>query len=534
MKTFLKPCIKILVLLFAFTLFNCEKDDEFIPEKVVTQNFKITKINESDLNLNLLSKLENINKKSKAFDRLITSENHDFIISTNSGSYLETIDGLYHSYTFPIIRNSESDFLENIMFSKHIDEDYKIKLITYEVSSEEKEILKNGGVVDLEGKVSTQEINDDNLTSDVFSRTVDCVTIVLTTCSFGNHAYGMLDGAPCPGYTENTIFDNCGGGSGGGTTGGNSDDIDPTDLGNNNNTNNGGGVNNNYNGVDFSNPTFNTAAEQLAYILNMQLDELINEVGIWINKKENEDVVQQITNYILNECQINPSSCEEAKSFADRVLEAQNENLTSSYTELDYPGKDLGFEYEWWLDNIFVENNFSFELDEEGFGDLTAQEKLLVIAFPAQALSIKANKEPAETETYARFGTNGLNDKSDAFRHAFFNAMNSNDVGFPIAKLFSDAHESEVPTALIKEKQMDLYNNDIGLDIGFYASALDSDTYLSDSVFTELTNGNLLYLFPIDFISSPRYDLNGDGIQDCSTCLNGITSSTSLIATNLP
>ena len=54
------------------------------------------------------------------------------------------------------------------------------------------------------------------------------------------------------------------------------------------------------------------------------------------------------------------------------------------------------------------------------------------------------------------------NDKSDAFRHSYYNVINVKVVGIARAKEFSDANESEVPTSLIKEKEMDLFNNNVG------------------------------------------------------------------------
>ena len=44
--------------------------------------------------------------------------------------------------------------------------------------------------------------------------------------------------------------------------------------------------------------------------------------------------------------------------------------------------------------------------------------------------------------------------------------------------------------------------------------------------------GELRFINPLDFILSPRYDANNDGIQDCSTCLNGIISNSILTPTN--
>ena len=207
----------------------------------------------------------------------------------------------------------------------------------------------------------------------------------------------------------------------------------------------------------------------------------------------------------------------EAKAFAKSAITALMEVGIANYSSNDYPGMDDGLPFEWWNDDEFVENNFSFNLAGEGFGDLTTQEKWLVAAFPARALIIYNNKELAETETINRFGNNGRNDKSDAFRHAFFNAMNSNDAGDTVARLFSNAHESEVTSNLILEVQMDLHNNNVGHTIGDDASIFISDQDLSSSVYQSLLNGLLVYLSPLDAVLPPNF---------------GINSSTQIIPTN--
>lgn len=198
----------------------------------------------------------------------------------------------------------------------------------------------------------------------------------------------------------------------------------------------------------------------------------------------------------------------QAKAFSESAIEALMEVGIANYSSNDYPGMDENLSFEWWLDEEFVENNFSFNLVGEGFGDLTTQEKWLVAAFPARALIIYNNKELAETETMNMFGNNGRNDKSDAFRHAFFNAMNSNDAGDTVARLFSNAHESEVTSNLILEVQMDLHNNNVGHTIGDDASIFVSDQDLSSSVYQSLLNGLLVYLSPLDAVIPPNFGIN--------------------------
>lgn len=111
-------------------------------------------------------------------------------------------------------------------------------------------------------------------------------------------------------------------------------------------------------------------------------------------------------------------------------------------------------------------------------------------------MAIRANKKPAETETEDRYNFNGINDKSAAFRHALLYAINANDACELVARLFSDAHESEVPSVLILEKSMDLFNNNIGLNVRAEASIFISDQELSNLIYQILTNGGLVYLNP--------------------------------------
>lgn len=202
----------------------------------------------------------------------------------------------------------------------------------------------------------------------------------------------------------------------------------------------------------------------------------------------------------------------------------------------------------WWEDDIWLDNpnNFNLDLDQDQNGQydrLTAAEKALVKKYPTHAYMISKNKPVAENETISIFGQNGLNDKSDAFRHAFFNAMNRRDLGLDpmtlenIAKLFSDAHESEVPSQLQKEKDMDLWNNNIGHMVGNVMFPIfTSNSSLSSDVLTKLTNGELRYLKPVEPTPPPGSNgLNNDFWHingNPQLGRHGITSATQLTPTN--
>ncbi|MBS4042463.1 MAG: hypothetical protein KGZ59_01475 [Chitinophagaceae bacterium] len=202
----------------------------------------------------------------------------------------------------------------------------------------------------------------------------------------------------------------------------------------------------------------------------------------------------------------------------------------------------------WWEDDVWLNNsnNINFDLEEDQNGQydrLNNAEKALVKQYPVHAYIISKNKLVVEQETINLFGKNGLNDKSDAFRHAFFNALNRRDLGLDpvtlenIAKLFSDAHESEVPTQLQKEKDMDLWNNAIGHIVGdVIFPILTPNSLLSSDVLTKLTNGELRYLKPVE----PTPLLGSNGVNNDFWHINGnfqlgrhgISSATQLIATN--
>ena len=54
---------------------------------------------------------------------------------------------------------------------------------------------------------------------------------------------------------------------------------------------------------------------------------------------------------------------------------------------------------------------------------LTPMEKLYIATNPHHAFAIRASKKKAFAETLNRFGHNGHNDESDAFRHCFWSSI---------------------------------------------------------------------------------------------------------------
>jgi len=117
------------------------------------------------------------------------------------------------------------------------------------------------------------------------------------------------------------------------------------------------------------------------------------------------------------------------------------------------------------------------------------------------------------------------NDKSNAFLHAFWCAMNLKSVGSDKARAFAAAHEWNTPVQLNLETNMDNFNNEIGFNIANAYSTL-----LSNHVYQSLQNGELRYLSNINY--SDIYFWGGvlNGIQVAEK--HGITILTKLIETN--
>ena len=163
-------------------------------------------------------------------------------------------------------------------------------------------------------------------------------------------------------------------------------------------------------------------------------------------------------------------------------------------------------------ENTF-EELFPRELEAEFNISLTSCEIALAIQFPFSALKIYSNKSIAESYTVAIFGINGRNDCSDAFRHAFYNAINARDVSSSVAEIFGHAHECETPNNLYPEKEMDLHNNSIGNFIG--SNNKVSDNLLAELIMNELANGSMKILTNLDANNFPQV---GSELVSSSVC----------------
>lgn len=283
-------------------------------------------------------------------------------------------------------------------------------------------------------------------------------------------------------------------------------------------------------------PYASTFTEKLNYLLN-QLD-MTPESSDFL--PTSEPTVNEIYHYLYS----NPT---------DERKEISSDHIQKIAIDPDYSLFVAGYRTNsgnsntlWWENQSWLDDPTNFHLDitqpNNQYDKLTAAEKVLVGVYPLQAYVIKQNVSVAMSTSAGTGLTNPLNGKQDAFRHAFFQAINTRDVpprifgptaasGSQIVSMFSIAHESEVPSQLQLEKQMDIFNNNVGISYCWNCWTT-SNSSISNAIMTKLNNGELKYIKPLDFTSSPNYDANGDGVQDCPTCLNGILPTSVLTPTN--
>ncbi len=135
---------------------------------------------------------------------------------------------------------------------------------------------------------------------------------------------------------------------------------------------------------------------------------------------------------------------------------------------------------------------------------LNSCEKDLIRSSPiymANALNVFYNSHVAILKTEQVFGINGLNDCSDAFRHAYWNALNTTSVGITGATLFAAAHECDSPSSNIGTS-MDFINNEVGQLIGLNNPDATAEL-MSSIVLQALMNGQMNIISNLDSRGRP-------------------------------
>ncbi|WP_417857865.1 hypothetical protein [Xanthomarina gelatinilytica] len=230
-------------------------------------------------------------KGSNTQNRLVHSSAYGFYIDTDVATYMENANGSYHSYTFPVIRDNPTVALENILFSLQADGTYKVSLVSYNLTENEKEALLNGQFVDLTNKIFKENINGEDLSNVVFNKEIQTTFTTSNICACEpNHPAGIdpNTNAPCSCFAILITIT--------GTNEGIEDEGEE-DIHNNNDiqeeeNNSGGGVSNSPNNSnnDATSPTiFISYEEQIINCLGTYILNGNSSIQTWLSNANQRD-----------------------------------------------------------------------------------------------------------------------------------------------------------------------------------------------------------------------------------------------------
>lgn len=116
--------------------------------------------------------------------------------------------------------------------------------------------------------------------------------------------------------------------------------------------------------------------------------------------------------------------------------------------------------------NALLEIETYTDLDGYISGYLNSQEQALYDQNPAKGLLCMANGKLALGYAQDNYSSGLTDGNGDAFRHTLWNYGMVIDVGYDFAKSWSDAHEYGSANNTALARQMDLFNNGVGLKLG--------------------------------------------------------------------
>ena len=146
----------------------------------------------------------------------------------------------------------------------------------------------------------------------------------------------------------------------------------------------------------------------------------------------------------------------------------------STNANIDFGGSEYwSFSFS---NTAFTSNGFKFDMSSLNSISLNdyrsrmteAEKKIFDHLTPGQQLTYLWNANSALKLSKAGFPESTLNTgNGDAFRHAYFTAINSKDLGVKLARDLGAAHETGTKNSSLETK-MDLFNNEVGIEVYFY------------------------------------------------------------------
>lgn len=369
----LRLLTKIGTLIFGISLLltNCQKDDGLqVLEETETKDqstFTVSRINQSKIleNKAVINKIQSIksqkkNTQTNAQNKTVYSEELNFYINTDRATYIENLEGNYHSYTFPIYRDTDNGLLENLLLSLQQDGTYKAFIVSYDLTEQEKEDLDNGLYIDLEDRSTYTLIDNNNLPSNIMGKVYnECVTDSHSYWICGNGVVGHNADTPrdqCHASSYDYVIelewglcpDSGGDGSDPGTVETGNETDDPCDTCGSGGTSAGGSTGSG--NPEVTSPTTDNSSPDYLRFKDFKLSELTSDQRGWLNHEDNTGVHDSVRNYLEGQLQNQDSTVtsypQEAVQYAQEIVRAgRNGSLISASPLVKYPD-DVANQYK--------------------------------------------------------------------------------------------------------------------------------------------------------------------------------------------
>lgn len=239
---------------------------------------------------------------------------------------------------------------------------------------------------------------------------------------------------------------------------------------------------NNQETISFEEITFEVSNLDNSEVENTQdTNEYVSDLDYFRSNDELEKYIKDVADIIEEYEKANPNATvNQLNKYAKHVLEqvASERNLLNGKT-LD----DLDNYLSW------IINDQEYELLQQ---NISSGIKCLLSG--QYAINVTNNDYAPECIH---------NHNGDAFRHIVWTYSMAEKVGNTFAKQWSDAHEYGSTDQPVYEMYMDLFNNDIGLNL-----ALANSSFSLPNAKQKVTNGNAVIL-----VNNTFYWSNGD--EDC-------------------
>lgn len=183
-----RTLLKILTCCSIVLFFNCQNDDFIKETDVHDKGIIINRISGQELKTKVplvFKKAQSLNQ-TKNTDALARGVRIDDEYEVETDEVIEiSKDGITH-YTFSISRTVPTGLVENLVISVDADGILTCKIVTYDLTEEERQAIAFNNYVNLIDKMSVRVVENSFIT-DLFSRTGDCITLVWAGDSCPSH-----------------------------------------------------------------------------------------------------------------------------------------------------------------------------------------------------------------------------------------------------------------------------------------------------------------------------------------------------------